>query len=88
MRLSESFTGYAELLRLLRAARGSAGLTQTDLSARLARAQSFVSKYERGTRRLDVMEYLEVCEALAISPSQLLEAAISSGHAKGAKVEA
>ena len=34
-----------------------AGLTQAELSSLLNRPQSFVSKYERGQRRLDVVEF-------------------------------
>ncbi|MGH8546027.1 MAG: helix-turn-helix domain-containing protein [Gammaproteobacteria bacterium] len=49
-------------------ARIAARLTQTDLAAKLSRPQSFVSKFERGERRLDVIEFLEVAEALEIDP--------------------
>ena len=49
---------------LLIAKRHAAGLTQTELALRLKRPQSFVSKYETGERRLDVIELIEVAEAL------------------------
>ena len=55
------------LLNALREARSEAGLTQSELSSRLGRPQSFVSKYESGERRLDLIELSEVCNALAIS---------------------
>lgn len=32
------------------------------------RPQSFVSKYELGERTLDVIEFIEVCAAIGISP--------------------
>lgn len=32
------------------------------------RPQSFVAKYEGGERRLDVVEFIEVCEALGVDP--------------------
>src|SRR5215469_4373107 len=51
---------YKRLRELLVKARKSAGLTQTDLAVRLKRPQSFVSKYERGERRLDLVEFGEV----------------------------
>ena len=41
--------------------------------SRLKRHQSFVSKYERGERRLDV-EFLEVTKALRTDPLRLIEA--------------
>lgn len=54
-------------------ARHEKGLTQADVAARLGKPQSFVSKYESGERRLDVIEFIEVCEALKIIPLQILE---------------
>ena len=50
----------------------AAGLTQAGLAGRLKRPQSFISKYETGERRLDVMEFLEVAEALAADPGDLV----------------
>jgi transcriptional regulator with XRE-family HTH domain len=58
---------------LLVEARKTAGLTQADLAKRLRRPQSFVSKYERGERRLDVVEFLEVTDAIGIAPAKLIE---------------
>lgn len=52
--------------------RRSAGLTQAELSQRLKRPQSFVSKYERGERRLDVVEFGDVAKALGIDPLRFL----------------
>jgi transcriptional regulator with XRE-family HTH domain len=57
---------------LLVAARKKADLTQAELSSRLNRPQSFVSKYERGERRLDVVEFHEVASALGVDPVQFL----------------
>lgn len=53
-------------------ARQSAALTQTALAKKLGRPQSFVSKFERGERRLDVIEFLDVAEALGIDPHRLM----------------
>ena len=44
-----------------------AGLTQEDVARRLDRPQSFVSKYETGERRLDVLELREVCQVLGLT---------------------
>lgn len=57
----------AHLLLLLRQIRQDAELRQEDLAARLRRPQSFVSKYETGERRLDVLELREVCTACDIT---------------------
>ena len=54
-------------LGALREVRDEVGLTQAELAARLGRPQSFVSKYESGERRLDLIELSEVCAALGIS---------------------
>lgn len=62
---------YRNLLSLVIAARTSAGLTQTALADRIGRTQSFVSKYERGERRLDVVEFAEFILAMDLDPSAL-----------------
>lgn len=63
---------YEYFRSLLVAAREKAGLTQADVSAELKRPQSFVAKYEGGERRLDVIEFLQVCNALGIDPRSIL----------------
>ena len=55
---------YAQLLQLLREIREQAGITQTDLAERLGHSQSFVTKFERGDRRLDVIQLRTICAAL------------------------
>lgn len=47
--------------RAIRQVRVRAQLTQVELSRRLAKSQSHVSKYENGERRLDYLETREVC---------------------------
>ena len=63
---------YGCFRSLLVAAREKAGLTQADVSAKLKRPQSFVAKYEGGERRLDVIEFLQVCNALGVDPRSIL----------------
>lgn len=57
----------AALLALLKAVRTEKNLTQVALAKKLGREQNFVSLYERGVRRLDVLELREVCKALGIT---------------------
>lgn len=57
---------YGELLSLLVSARREAGLRQVDLAERLGKPQSFVSKIERGERRLDVVELIVVARAIGV----------------------
>lgn len=58
---------YAVFLAELRSARKQSGMTQIDLAARLAETQSFVSKCERGERRIDVAELRAFCRAIGVS---------------------
>ena len=44
--------------------RNAAGMTQRDLAAKLERENSFVWRIEHGERRLDLIEFFWVCEAL------------------------
>ena len=59
---------YQTLLSLLRKLREEAGITQVDLATRLGDTQTFISKIERGERRIDVVEFVELCEALGVDP--------------------
>jgi transcriptional regulator with XRE-family HTH domain len=47
---------YAAFLIKLRQARKEAGLTQQDVTKRIGRARTFISKVELGERRIDVIE--------------------------------
>jgi transcriptional regulator with XRE-family HTH domain len=58
---------YRVFLRKLRAARRESGLTQVALAHRLGETQSFVSKCERGERRLDIVEVRAFCQAFGVS---------------------
>ena len=53
-------------------AREKAGLTQTELAERLRRHQSFVAKYEGGERRLEVIEFVQICRAIDVKPETIL----------------
>lgn len=64
---------YVRFLHLLRQFREQAGLTQVELAQRLHTTQSFISKCERGDRRIDVVELQAFCAALGISLIQFVE---------------
>ena len=57
----------ARLVNLLREMRIEAGLTQTDLAAHIEKDQAYISRYESGQRRLDVLEVREICQAIGIT---------------------
>ncbi|WP_314410148.1 helix-turn-helix domain-containing protein [Streptomyces kroppenstedtii] len=64
---------YQRLCALLRALRLEAGMTQVQVAAELDVPQSFVSKYESGERRLDVIELRYVARTLGVSMQVVLE---------------
>ena len=55
------------LVSLLREMRIEAGLTQVDLAARIEKDQAYVSRYESGQRRLDVLEVREICQVIGVT---------------------
>ncbi|HUR42193.1 MAG TPA: helix-turn-helix transcriptional regulator [Verrucomicrobiae bacterium] len=73
---------------LLRQMREEAGLLQAELGAKLNADQSFVSRYERGERRLDLIELADICAACGWPLSDLvarlqLKGPTTEGRAKG-----
>lgn len=74
--------GYRAVVRILQEAREEAGLTQEELATRLGETQSFISKVERGERRLDVVELKQLSIALRIPFIELakrIDASLSVG---------
>ncbi|MEZ4514806.1 MAG: helix-turn-helix transcriptional regulator [Chloroflexota bacterium] len=57
---------YKIFCRLIVDCRQRQGITQTQLAEKLQRPQSFVSKYENGERRIDLIEFIEIADALGI----------------------
>src|SRR4051794_10775685 len=60
------------LQRVLRQLRLGAGLRQEDLASQLNEPQSFVSKYESGERRLDLLELRQICHVVGVSLLELV----------------
>ena len=58
---------------VLRDTRVAQGLTQVDVARRLGRAQSYVSKYETGELRVDLVALYEICAALDVPVVNLVE---------------
>lgn len=57
---------YRAAIKLLADARKAKGITQTSLAMRLGKPQSFVAKFERYERRLDIAEYIAVSDAIGL----------------------
>ncbi len=64
---------YKLFLEILRNARHKAGLSQGDIATKLGVTQSFISKCERGERRLDIVELRSWSGALRVSVRELVE---------------
>ena len=71
---------YVAFRRLMADARERKGLTQAELAARLGKPQSFVSKYEGGERRLDVVEFVLVCSALGVEATAIFKSVLRETH--------
>ncbi len=50
-------------------AREQAGLTQAELAKKIKKPQSYISKIERNERRIDLLEFIALCDALGVDPS-------------------
>lgn len=61
------------LVSLLREMRIEAGLTQVDLAARIEKDQAYVSRYESGQRRLDVLEVREICQVIGVTLEEFVK---------------
>ena len=74
-RVSTKAKLQAELLilgRVLVRARERSGLRQNELAARLGTPASYLSKIEKGTRRLDVIELVRICGAMGADPAEIV----------------
>jgi transcriptional regulator with XRE-family HTH domain len=62
-----------QLTKLLRQIRLDADLTQAELARRLGQTQSYVSKYESGEQRLDLIELETICSAVGMPLTEFIE---------------
>jgi transcriptional regulator with XRE-family HTH domain len=68
---------YRRLLKYLVAARKASGLSQQAVADKLERPQSFVSKYESGERRLDVVELLILADVIGFNANHVVRLLLS-----------
>lgn len=57
---------------VLKRERKDAGLTQKQVAKKLGAYPAYVSKYETGERRLDVIEFLAVAQAIGFDPKAII----------------
>ncbi len=48
------------------------GVSQEEVAKRLGKRQTYVSKCERGTRRMDVVEFAEMAKAVGYDPAEFM----------------
>ena len=63
---------HTQLRKLLTKARKDANMTQTTLAHRLQRQQAYISRIERGERRIDVVEFLDLAHAIGLNPAKFI----------------
>ena len=59
-------TSYRIFLELLKQTRQGKNITQVQLAHKLKKPQSYISKYESGERRLDVIETREILKKMDV----------------------
>ena len=69
---------HQRLCDILIEVRRKAGFTQLVLAEKIGRPQSFVAKYETGERRLDVVEFVEILEAMGAEPKKVFARFVAS----------
>ncbi|KZY78563.1 hypothetical protein A3740_00905 [Oleiphilus sp. HI0068] len=69
---------YEALYRTLGKLRKGQSITQQELADRLGKPQSFVSKYESGERKVDVIEFIDIVHSMGLDPAQVLADLINS----------
>jgi transcriptional regulator with XRE-family HTH domain len=69
MTRSTHHDGYQAFLELLRRTRKASKVTQEQIAERLGNRQTFISKIESGSRRLDVIELMEYLKAIKVNPA-------------------
>jgi len=61
---------YSQLLKWLRIQRKQKHIIMRELGEKLGVIHFWIGKVEQGERRLDIVEYLRICDALGIDPHE------------------
>ena len=68
---------YTKLREMIVASRKGAGLSQGAVAQRLGRPQSYIADIERSERRIDVIEFVALGEAIGFDCSSILRAVVA-----------
>lgn len=64
---------YKLLIEWVVSKRLIAGLTQVELASKLNKPQSYISKIESCERRLDLIEFIDICSVIKADPTEVIE---------------
>lgn len=64
---------YKKLIQALVDTRKQMNMTQQQVAEVLRKPQSYIAKIEKCERKLDILEFIELCEALQITASTLIQ---------------
>lgn len=63
--------GHPHLVAVLTEARQKSGLTQAQLAEKIGKDQTYISIIERAQRRVDVLEFVTLAQAMGADPAKL-----------------
>lgn len=69
---------HQKLRDILKRERLASGLRQSDVAQRTGRSQAYISKFEKGDLRLDVVDFVRLCKTIGCDPHQVLDEAFIS----------
>lgn len=69
------------MVRLIREQREARNLHQSDIAALLGEHQSFIARVESGQRRIDVIEFFRIADAIGFDPIKALKRIRDAGGA-------
>jgi transcriptional regulator with XRE-family HTH domain len=64
---------YKLFISLLREYRRKKDITQAELAKAIGTKQAVISKFEKCERRVDILEFINMCEALNVSTLEFME---------------
>ena len=64
---------HQKLRAALKRERLAAGLRQSDLASQTGRSQAYISKFEKGDLRLDMVDFMLFCRCIGCDAHQIIE---------------
>jgi len=63
---------HARLRAVMKRERKNAGLRQSDIAKKTNRSQAYISKFENGDLRLDVIDFVLFCDVIGCNPHDVI----------------